>query len=89
MEFKIPIKPLSASVRKLDRRRLIRDLRQLSPRYVVGLPESTKPGAVNPRVECPHCGYDKSMVIDSRGTRRRRCCLRCRKRYSTVEMVIL
>ena len=40
-------------------------------------------------MKCPHCGYDESKVIDSRGigisTRRRRECLKCKARFTTYE----
>lgn len=40
-------------------------------------------------MRCPHCGHDESRVLDTRdsdqGIRRRRQCLRCENRYSTVE----
>jgi len=40
-------------------------------------------------MECPHCGYHDSKVIDSRdvndGIRRRRQCLSCDKRFTTYE----
>ncbi|MEM7342989.1 MAG: hypothetical protein AAF485_01990 [Chloroflexota bacterium] len=40
-------------------------------------------------MKCPHCESDQSKVIDTRsnedGIRRRRQCLGCRKRYSTME----
>ena len=44
-------------------------------------------------MKCPYCGDEESKVIDSRPTedgeriRRRRECLRCRKRFSTYEVV--
>lgn len=44
---------------------------------------------------CPHCGYPKSRVVDSRGIagesriRRRRACIKCGKRWSTVEIDVL
>ena len=38
---------------------------------------------------CPYCGYNKSMVVDSRpvadGVRRRRECDQCGKRFTTYE----
>jgi transcriptional repressor NrdR len=40
-------------------------------------------------MRCPHCGHDESRVLDTRdseqGIRRRRECLRCENRFSTVE----
>ncbi len=40
-------------------------------------------------MRCPHCGHDESRVLDTRdseqGIRRRRQCLRCENRFSTVE----
>jgi len=40
-------------------------------------------------MECPHCGYHDSKVIDSRdvndGIRRRRQCLSCDRRFTTYE----
>ena len=40
-------------------------------------------------MNCPHCGYNDSKVIDSReindGIRRRRQCLKCSNRYTTYE----
>ena len=44
-------------------------------------------------MKCPYCGDEESKVIDSRPTedgeriRRRRQCLRCRKRFTTYEVV--
>jgi len=44
-------------------------------------------------MNCPSCGYSESKVIDSRptqdgkGIRRRRECLSCAKRFSTVETI--
>lgn len=44
-------------------------------------------------MKCPYCGDEESKVIDSRPTedgeriRRRRECLRCRKRFTTYEVV--
>lgn len=42
-------------------------------------------------MRCPHCGHDESKVLDTRdaeqGIRRRRQCLRCENRFSTVEKV--
>lgn len=40
--------------------------------------------------DCPHCGHDRSRVIDSRRTpegliRRRRGCRRCHSRFTTLE----
>jgi len=44
-------------------------------------------------MECPFCGYGDSRVVDSRprggGVRRRRECLRCGQRFSTMERVEL
>jgi len=40
-------------------------------------------------MDCPHCGYHDSRVIDSRdindGIRRRRQCLKCNSRFTTYE----
>ena len=40
-------------------------------------------------MECPHCGNDKSCVVDSRkcadGIRRRRECENCGERWTTYE----
>ena len=42
-------------------------------------------------VPCPECGKRKSVVVDSRatekGTRRRRCCVACGKRFVTLEVI--
>ena len=42
-------------------------------------------------MRCPYCGFDDSKVTDSRnvddGVRRRRQCLRCGLRFSTVERI--
>lgn len=42
-------------------------------------------------MKCPYCGYEDSKVIDSRPAedrkRRRRECLKCRKRFTTYEVV--
>jgi transcriptional repressor NrdR len=42
-------------------------------------------------MRCPHCGYEESKVIDSRGigvgVRRRRECLKCKARFTTYERV--
>ncbi|MDE6005457.1 MAG: transcriptional regulator NrdR [Oscillospiraceae bacterium] len=42
-------------------------------------------------MKCPYCGYEDSKVIDSRPTedkkRRRRECLKCKKRFTTYEIV--
>lgn len=42
-------------------------------------------------MDCPHCGYNDSKVIDSRevndGIRRRRQCLGCDRRFTTYERV--
>jgi transcriptional regulator NrdR family protein len=42
-------------------------------------------------IRCPHCGSARSKVIDSRkingGIRRRRVCIDCDARHSTVEVV--
>ena len=45
-------------------------------------------------MRCPYCGYEESRVLDTShdargGTRRRRVCMRCNKRYSTYERAIL
>ena len=46
-------------------------------------------------MRCPHCGEAESKVIDTTheiqagGIRRRRECLRCGQRFSTVERVVL
>lgn len=45
-------------------------------------------------MKCPYCGYESSRVLDTShdvrgGTRRRRECLKCHKRYSTYEMAVL
>ena len=46
-------------------------------------------------MKCPHCGETESKVIDTThemqagGIRRRRECLRCGQRFSTVERVVL
>jgi transposase-like protein len=43
------------------------------------------------KVDCPHCGYWDTWVIDSRGNgahvRRRRRCRECNKRFSTLEQM--
>lgn len=36
---------------------------------------------------CPYCSSDRSSVIDSRGSWRRRECLDCNERFSTDETV--
>ena len=40
-------------------------------------------------MRCPHCGHHESKVLDTRaseqGIRRRRQCLRCENRFSTIE----
>ena len=44
-------------------------------------------------MKCPFCGFEESMVIDSRPTdegqrsRRRRECLECNKRFTTYEVI--
>jgi len=44
-------------------------------------------------MKCPFCGKSENEVLESRvieegtGVRRRRCCLKCNKRFSTVERV--
>jgi len=44
-------------------------------------------------MKCPYCGKSESEVLESRiieegtGVRRRRCCLKCKKRFSTIERV--
>jgi transcriptional repressor NrdR len=42
-------------------------------------------------MRCPHCGHNESKVLDTReaehGIRRRRECLRCGARFSTLERV--
>ena len=42
-------------------------------------------------MKCPHCGEDRSRVIDTRATgdgiRRRRACEVCNKRFTTYEHV--
>jgi len=42
-------------------------------------------------MRCPHCGHTESKVLDTRdaelGIRRRRQCLRCGNRFSTVERI--
>ncbi len=44
-------------------------------------------------MKCPYCGYEESKVIDSRSAddgeriRRRRECLKCRKRFTTHEVI--
>lgn len=43
-------------------------------------------------MKCPYCGYDKSIVVDSRQKdnntiSRRRACNKCGYRYSTVEYI--
>lgn len=46
-------------------------------------------------MKCPHCGESESRVLDTAheaqvgGIRRRRECLKCGKRFSTVERVVL
>ena len=46
-------------------------------------------------MKCPHCGETESKVIDTThetqagGVRRRRECLKCGRRFSTVERVVL
>ena len=46
-------------------------------------------------MKCPHCGEAESKVIDTTreaqagGVRRRRACLKCGQRFSTVERVVL
>jgi hypothetical protein len=58
----------------------------------VGRPQFAKrikSGSYGP--QCPSCGHQKSLVIDSRlsgGTcRRRRCCAKCETRFTTYELV--
>ena len=43
-------------------------------------------------MKCPYCGYDKSVVVDSRQKdnntiSRRRACNKCGYRYSTIEYI--
>jgi transcriptional repressor NrdR len=42
-------------------------------------------------MNCPHCGYSDSKVLDSRdiddGVRRRRQCLSCKGRFTTYERI--
>ena len=44
-------------------------------------------------MKCPYCGFDESMVIESRPTdegeriRRRRECMSCTKRFTTYEII--
>lgn len=44
-------------------------------------------------MQCPYCGHTKSEVVETRDNddldtiRRRRCCLRCEKRFTTYERV--
>lgn len=38
-------------------------------------------------VSCPHCGHDKSDVVDKRGAFRRRECKGCGRRFSTREIL--
>jgi transcriptional repressor NrdR len=44
-------------------------------------------------MKCPFCGKSENEVLESRvvdegtGVRRRRCCLKCNKRFSTIERV--
>ena len=44
-------------------------------------------------MKCPFCGFEESKVIDSRPTdegekiRRRRECIKCRKRFTTYEII--
>lgn len=44
-------------------------------------------------MQCPHCGYVDSKVIDSRDNgetvQRRRRCERCNERFTTVERIVL
>ena len=44
-------------------------------------------------MQCPHCGYDDSKVIDSRDNgemvQRRRRCEHCHERFTTVERIVL
>ncbi len=46
-------------------------------------------------MKCPHCGYKKDKVVDSRSTadttavRRRRECLKCSSRFTTYEYIEL
>lgn len=44
-------------------------------------------------MNCSHCGHDQTKVIDSRdweqGIRRRRECLSCTQRFTTVEAIVL
>jgi len=46
------------------------------------------------RINCPHCQYHDSKVIDSRGgpdgdyIRRRRECLSCDRRFTTYEFIM-
>ena len=43
-------------------------------------------------MKCPNCGFEESKVVDSRPTenqsiRRRRECLKCKKRFTTYEII--
>lgn len=38
-------------------------------------------------MKCPHCGHEKSRVLETRGDRRVRRCGECLKDYSTVETI--
>lgn len=38
-------------------------------------------------MNCPTCQHPDSRVIDSRGDRRRRECLNCRHRWTTIELM--
>lgn len=38
-------------------------------------------------MNCPMCQHEDSRVTDSRGDRRRRECLHCRHRWTTIELM--
>ena len=38
-------------------------------------------------MRCPNCGYYKTHVTDTRNRRRRRVCDKCKKRFSTIEVL--
>lgn len=54
---------------------------------VVSKPALVRGAHVLPRTTCPYCHSRFSIVKDIEGTRRRRQCLGCAKRYSTTERV--
>ena len=38
-------------------------------------------------MKCPHCGHEKSRVLETRGDRRVRQCAECLKDFSTIETI--